>query len=87
MAASDGRKGRPWRRLREQVLREEPLCQYCRTAASVTVDHVLPRSRYPELAHVRSNLVGACAWCQGSKGTRAAPRPKPQPRAVTTLRW
>ena len=51
--ASHGRRGRPWRRLREQELLEEPACRYCRVRASTTVDHVLPLSRFPFLAHDR----------------------------------
>lgn len=93
-ARTHGRKGRPWRRLREQVLREEPVCRYCRLRASVTADHILPLSRYPHLAHDRSNLAGACQPCQGSKGDRLLsewrpPRPRtPQTaQTVTRLTW
>lgn len=88
-ATTHGRKGRPWRRLREQVLAEEPVCRYCGIRASTTVDHVLPLSRFPHLAHVRSNLTGACTSCNGSKHDRAAPtsrRPSPSQRQ-TQLRW
>ncbi len=89
MAASDGRKGRPWRRLREQVLLEEPWCRYCGVRASTVVDHVLPLSQFPHLAHRRSNLAGSCRWCNGSKHTRAAPVPPRRPPSsdVTTLTW
>jgi 5-methylcytosine-specific restriction endonuclease McrA len=85
MAASDGRKGRPWRRLREQVLREEPLCRWCGVRASTVVDHLLPLSLYPHLAHDRQNLAGSCRWCNGSKGNRVAPRPRPA--RSSPLRW
>lgn len=77
MAASDGRKGRPWRRLRAQILAEEPLCYLCRRRASTVVDHVLPLSLYPHLAHERSNLRGACRPCNGSKHNRL-PWQRPQ---------
>lgn len=89
MAASDGRKGRPWRRLREQVLREEPVCRYCRVRPSTVVDHVLPRSRYPELAHDRTNLAGACGPCNTSKHDRFPGqwRPKLTPPRSTRLTW
>lgn len=70
---SHGRSGRPWRRLREQVLREEPWCQIrgpkC-TGTSTTVDHAVPLSVAPHLAHVRSNLRGACAACNYRGGAR-----------------
>jgi 5-methylcytosine-specific restriction endonuclease McrA len=79
MAASDGRKGRPWRRLREQVLAEEPVCRWCRVRPSTVVDHILPRSLYPHLAHERSNLAGSCWPCNGSKHNRLPGQWKPKP--------
>ena len=85
-ARTHGRKGRPWRRLRAQVLREEPICYLCGVRPSTVVDHVLPLSRFPHLAHVRSNLHGACRWCNGSKHNRVAPRPASTAK-VSKLRW
>ena len=73
-------------RLREQVLREEPTCYLCGKRSSTVVDHVLPLSRFPELAHVRSNLRGACQICNGRKGSRMR-RARPVTTAVTTLEW
>ena len=84
MAASDGRKGRPWRRLRERVLAEEPCCYVC-GRPSTTVDHWLPLSKYPHLAHERSNLRGCCRFHNLSKGDRL-PAPRP-PARVTSLQW
>ncbi len=87
-ARTHGRKGRPWRRLREQVLREEPLCRYCRRRPSTVVDHILPLSKYPHLAHERSNLAGACRPCNTSKHNRPAPRTTtPRTTARSPLRW
>ncbi len=88
-AMTHGRAGRPWRRLREQVLREEPCCRYCQMRPSTVVDHILPLSRFPHLAHHRDNLAGSCAPCNGSKHNRAAPKPRRPPPSndVTTLRW
>lgn len=85
MAATHGRKGRPWRRLREQVLREEPLCRYCTVRPSTCVDHVVPLSLAPHLAHHRNNLAGSCAPCNGRKWNRLPGR-APTAR-VTQLRW
>ena len=81
--ANHGRRGRVWRRLRAQVLRQEPTCYWCGRRPSTCVDHLLPLSQRPDLAHVRSNLVGACMPCNASKGDRARPgkaAPKPPPR-------
>lgn len=61
--------GRPWRRLRAQVLAEEMYCHYklpgC-TAIATTVDHIIPVSKGgAELD--RANLVGACRQCNRTK--------------------
>lgn len=84
-----GRSGRPWRRLREQVLRRDPYCTIrgpkC-TRISTTVDHVLPLSLRPDLAHDPANLRGACGPCNFGGGRRAA-RAKRRTIGVTQLRW
>ena len=70
-AKTHGRSGRPWRELRLRVLAEEPYCAIrgpkCR-GLSTQVDHVVPLSVAPELAHERSNLRGACAPCNARGG-------------------
>lgn len=62
---------RAWRRLREQVLRDQPLCQIrgpgC-TGLSTTADHIIPKSKAPHLTMARANLRGACAHCNYSRG-------------------
>lgn len=86
----DGRiNDRAWRRLRDQVVREEPTCQLrlegC-TGVSTTADHVLPRSQFPELSHARSNLRGSCENCNRKRGAdnRAKP-PKPELQPALTM--
>jgi 5-methylcytosine-specific restriction enzyme A len=58
-----------WQKLRDQVLREEPLCRAClghgRTAAATDVDHVVPKARGGTDA--RSNLQGLCSPCHKAK--------------------
>lgn len=70
---SHGRSGRPWRRIREQVLRRDPNCMIrgpkC-TGVSTTVDHVVPLSKAPHLAHDLNNLRGACGPCNYGGGAR-----------------
>lgn len=55
-----------WARLSRQVRHEEPECWLklpgCR-GKSTTMDHVLPMQTHPHLALVRSNVRGACKWC------------------------
>lgn len=68
----DPRSTRAWRRLRDQVVREEPLCwlQLGRcTRASTTGDHVIPVIVRPDLALVRSNVHGACANCNQDRSS------------------
>ena len=61
-----------WRRLRAQVLREEPTCwlqlEGC-TQVSDRGDHVVPVVDRPDLALVRSNVHGACDSCNRKRGT------------------
>ena len=65
---------RRWQRLREMVLKEEPLCRYCKArgliVASDTVDHMTPKARGG--TDDRGNLCGACEHCNYSKGDKTA---------------
>jgi 5-methylcytosine-specific restriction endonuclease McrA len=70
---ADPRRTRAWRVLRDQVVREEPLCWLrlpgC-TTFSVTADHVLTVKDRPDLAMVRANLRGACSECNGKRNDK-----------------
>jgi 5-methylcytosine-specific restriction endonuclease McrA len=62
-----------WRLLREQVLSERGRrCEKCRRAIrydfDLTVDHIKPRSKFPELALDKSNLQVLCRRCNCAKG-------------------
>ena len=65
---------RPWRRLRDRVLREEPVCRVhlegC-TIVSTTVNHIVPKAIAPELVMVRSNCQGACKPCNLKLGKKS----------------
>jgi hypothetical protein len=68
---------RAWRKLRDQVVAEEPWCwlRYpgiC-TGRSQTADHVLTVKARPDLAMDRANLRGACRPCNGHRNDRPAP--------------
>lgn len=73
MFPSHGRKGSAWRRLRAQVLAASNVCHLCGRPGADTVDHVIPRSRRPDLAHDLTNLRPAHRSCNSRKG--AGPRP------------
>ena len=67
----DPRQTRRWRKLRDQVVREEPVCQLqlaeiC-TSVSKTADHIIPVTVRPDLAYVRSNHRGACRPCNNAR--------------------
>lgn len=62
-----------WRALRASVIRRQGrICRRCgmeiNSRRDVTVDHIKPRSRYPELALDFSNLRVLCRSCNSSKG-------------------
>lgn len=62
----DPRDTRAWRKLRDQVVEEEPTCRIrlpgC-TEISETADHIIPVAIDVSLAMERSNHRGACHWC------------------------
>ncbi len=64
-----------WRYVRKQVIeRDGHVCGCCKLQIQdfneLTVDHIRPRSKYPELALVLSNLQVLCRRCNSSKGVR-----------------
>jgi 5-methylcytosine-specific restriction endonuclease McrA len=74
---------RAWRKLRDQVVAEEPECtlrldEGC-TLWSQTADHIINRSDRPDLAMDRTNLRGACFHCNSVRGGRD--------RHARTKRW
>lgn len=67
--------GAAWRRLRDAVLREEPLCRICseerRVEPATTVDHIIPRAAGGDDS--RENLRGLCSYHHRKKtGAEAA---------------
>lgn len=61
--------GVEWRRLREVVLNDEPLCRRCasrmRVSGAVLVDHIVPLRDGG--THDRSNLQSLCLDCHAAK--------------------
>lgn len=69
-------KDNPWsdpelKRLRRQVIKEEPNCRYC-GRATTSVDHILPRAEGG--SHARGNLQGLCTDCRKAKDARDSAR-------------
>lgn len=61
-------QGRPYY---DRLLATAPLgkCPYCQFGHAETLDHFLPKARYPSLAIVPDNLVPACMRCNKGKGS------------------
>lgn len=90
---SHGRSGRPWRRLREQILARDgyrcmirgPKCK----GLATTVDHIVALLLAPHLAHEPSNLRAACRSCNSSLGAKLGNprRTTPAPKWVKPKPW
>lgn len=73
--ASQRGYGSAWKRLRDQVLREEPLCSVCRdedgrVEVSTHCDHIVPKAAGG--SDERGNLRGMCAYHHRQKTAREA---------------
>jgi 5-methylcytosine-specific restriction endonuclease McrA len=68
---------REWRKVRAEVIRDEPLCWLrlpgC-TLRSTTADHIIPVITAPHLRMIRSNLHGACKSCNYRRGNTPVAR-------------
>jgi 5-methylcytosine-specific restriction protein A len=76
--STSGQYGADWRRLRAQVLAEEPFCtgwpdgvHGLRRVASVEVDHLVPKAQGG--TDDRSNLRGSCRGCNRAKSRSDRP--------------
>lgn len=54
-----------WRRLRDVILRERPICERCRREAATDVDHIVRREAGG--TDERSNLQSLCHSCHSAK--------------------
>ena len=64
-----------WRQIRTRVMKKYgKVCSECglwiKNNLDVTVDHIQPRSKYPELALNIENLRVLCRSCNSQKGDR-----------------
>lgn len=62
-----------WKKLRLQVIREEPICRLRLAGCTVwsdTADHIIPMRDRPDLRYCRSNLRGSCQSCNMARGYR-----------------
>lgn len=60
-----------WRELRRSILDSQGrVCRNCGSTKRLSVDHIKPRSLFPELSIVPSNLQVLCVSCNSAKGIR-----------------
>lgn len=82
MTATNPWQTRQARKLRAQILREQPTCQIrlpgCRGVAD-SVDHILPVSQRPELVLEPTNLQSACSYCNRKRSNAPLDTLKPAP--------
>lgn len=64
-------RSRPWQDLRYRVLAVYRKCLLCGTRNELQVDHIKPRSKYPELALTFENMQVLCRDCNMGKSNRA----------------
>jgi hypothetical protein len=67
-------ENKPARATYDQLLAEAPLgrCPFCGLGQATTLDHYLPKAKYPLVAVVPVNLVPACKDCNTGKSTAVA---------------
>ena len=73
VSSKDFLNSKAWKRLRYQALKLHGMrCQCCgaspKTGAILNVDHVMPRSLFPQLALQIDNLQVLCSECNEGKG-------------------
>jgi 5-methylcytosine-specific restriction endonuclease McrA len=77
-----GKKGQKWLAVRREWIKNNPpdhsgywYCYYCQCALTydtLTIDHVIARSRRPDLQYDLSNLVPSCSMDNNLKGSLSA---------------
>jgi 5-methylcytosine-specific restriction endonuclease McrA len=70
---NDPRLSRKYKEVRLKALaRDGYVCYYCGAEnKDMTIDHIIPISKAPELAIDIENMVTACKPCNSSKGSRS----------------
>lgn len=79
---AQGRHGRPWRRIRAQVLATSTQCWICGHPGADTVDHIIPLSLGGDPLDI-ANLRPAHHSCNSRRGNKISP-PRP---TNTSRRW
>jgi hypothetical protein len=64
------KEGKPARRIYNEIKESAPLniCPYCGCGRVTTLDHFLPKAKYPFFSVLAENLVPSCSDCNHGKG-------------------
>jgi 5-methylcytosine-specific restriction endonuclease McrA len=76
---SRGHHGRPWKRVRAEVLRASDVCWICGKGGATSVDHVVPVSLDPSRALDPTNLRPAHLGCNSARGNGRRGMPTSRP--------
>lgn len=62
-------KTQPGRCVYDELIAAAPYgrCPFCGVGQVATLDHYLPKAKYPVMVVMPVNLVPACSWCQTAK--------------------
>lgn len=55
-----------WKKLRQEILSDEPVCHWCKRAKATTLDHLVEVDRGG--TNERGNVVPACHKCNSRRG-------------------
>jgi len=64
-------KDKKWQKLRKAVFRKYgKVCMKCGSTGEIHVDHIKPKSKYPDLAYEFSNMQLLCKDCNYEKSNK-----------------
>jgi 5-methylcytosine-specific restriction endonuclease McrA len=72
-----------WRKIREQVIRRDGVCQQCGSDERLSVDHIVPRTLGGNDS--MNNLQCLCSSCNSRKGGRFFDSPKTPPTLTVSF--
>jgi len=52
-----------WKKLRDKIVRQNPVCEHCNTSATSDVHHIEPLVERIDRAYDRRNLIALCKHC------------------------
>lgn len=75
-----------WKRLSAKCRKLQPFCIDCGTDTSLSADHILPVSLFPQYAYSQDNVVTRCVRCNSRRGNHYTPEERDQVLAAIAAR-